>query len=75
MKLNSITSQELLQLANENNFQITPEQANQLVALIKGKNINIFNPKERLNLLKQVAIITNNETAKKVNEMFQQFMQ
>ncbi|MDF2606159.1 MAG: hypothetical protein K0S34_349 [Bacillales bacterium] len=73
-KLNSITPQELLNLANQNNFQISTAQAVQLAGLLHGKNINIFDSSARINLLKQVAKITNTSTAQKVNEMFMEFM-
>jgi hypothetical protein len=73
-KLNTITPQELLNLASQNNFQISTTQATQLASLIQGKNINIFDSNARINLLKQVARITNTSTAQKVNEMFMEFM-
>jgi hypothetical protein len=73
-KLNTITPQELLNLASQNNFQISTTQATQLASLIQGKNINIFDSNARINLLKQVARITNTTTAQKVNEMFMEFM-
>ncbi|MCY8096988.1 DUF2624 family protein, partial [Bacillus atrophaeus] len=40
---------------------------------MNGKNINIFDDQERLQLLKKVENITSKETANTVNELFKQF--
>jgi hypothetical protein len=44
------------------------------VKIIRGKNINIFNDAERIDLLKRVAAITSPATAQKVNQLLQQFI-
>ncbi|MEH7664115.1 DUF2624 family protein, partial [Bacillus velezensis] len=48
-------------------------QAAEVAALMHGKNINIFDEQERLRLLKKVETITSKETARKVDELFNQF--
>ncbi|WP_243386303.1 DUF2624 domain-containing protein [Bacillus kexueae] len=74
-KINSLKYDELLNYAKQHQIPLTETQARQIVKLIRGKNINIFNDQERLQLLKQVANITSNETAQKVNKMFMEFIQ
>jgi hypothetical protein len=73
-KLNRITKDELLKLAKNHNISITSQQAEQIVGLIRGKNINIFNTTERARLIKDVAKITSPEVARKVNKLFQEFI-
>ena len=49
-------------------------QADQIVGLMKGKNINIYDNDERLALLKQIAQVTSPATAQQVNTLFQQLL-
>ncbi|WP_456278263.1 DUF2624 domain-containing protein [Bacillus sp. AK128] len=72
-KLNRITKEELLKLAKKHQISITSQQAEQVVVLIRGKNINIFNSSERTRLLKEIAKITSPDVAKKINRIFQDF--
>lgn len=73
-KLNNITTKELLKYSQEYQVSITPEQAEQIVTLIHGKNINIYDTDARLYLLKQIAKVTSPATAQKVNTLFQQLL-
>jgi len=41
---------------------------------MKGKNINIYDNNERLELLKQIAKVTSPATAQQVNTLFQQLL-
>ncbi len=49
-----MTPKELLKYSKEYEIPITTEQADQIVLLMKGKNINIYNTDERLELLKKL---------------------
>ncbi|MCM3596253.1 DUF2624 domain-containing protein [Metabacillus idriensis] len=73
-KLNSLDADGLLQLAKQNSLAIDRTQAQQIVRIIRGKNINIFDDAERIRLLKKVAAITSPATAQQVNQLFQQFI-
>ncbi|MBS2969717.1 DUF2624 domain-containing protein [Metabacillus sp. KIGAM252] len=73
-KVNSITADELLQLAKQNQLSINPAQAVQIVKVIKGKNVNIFNENERRKLLASIAAITSTATAQQVDLLFKQFV-
>ncbi|WP_407638515.1 DUF2624 domain-containing protein [Bacillus alveayuensis] len=73
-KLNNLQYDELLSYANQYEIPLTESQAKQIVKVIKGKNLNIFDDKERLNLLKLVAKITSPDVAQKVNQLFLEFV-
>ncbi|MEC2076541.1 DUF2624 domain-containing protein [Metabacillus fastidiosus] len=73
-KVNNLTTDELLQLAKKHRISISRPQANEIVKLINGQNIDIYNDVERANLLKQIAGITSVKTAQEVNKIFLQFI-
>ncbi len=73
-KLNHISTKELLKYSKEYDVPITTAQADQIVGLMKGKNINIYDNDERLALLKQIAQVTSPATAQQVNTLFQQLL-
>ena len=58
-KLNHISTKDLLKYSKEYEVPITTAQADQIVVLMKGKNINIYDNDERLELLKQIAKVTS----------------
>ena len=74
-KLNHISTKELLKYSKEYDVPITTAQADQIVGLMKGKNINIYDNDERLARLKQLAQVTSPATAQQVNTLFQQLLQ
>ncbi|MGQ0517512.1 DUF2624 domain-containing protein [Bacillus sp. D-CC] len=63
-----------MKYSKEYDVPITTAQADQIVGLMKGKNINIYDNDERLALLKQIAQVTSPATAQQVNTLFQQFL-
>ena len=69
-KLNQIQPEDLMKYAKEIDETLTPDQAQKEASLVNGKNINIFNPNERLELLKKISQITNPQVARKLNELF-----
>ncbi|WP_191560799.1 DUF2624 domain-containing protein [Metabacillus idriensis] len=73
-KLNSMDADGLLQLAKQNSLSIDRIQAQAIVKIIRGKNINIFDDAQRISLLKKVAAITSPATAQQVNQLLQQFI-
>ncbi len=73
-KLNHISTKELLKYSKEYDVPITTAQADHIVGLMKGKNINIYDNDERLALLKQIAQVTSPATAQQVNTLFQQLL-
>ncbi|MCM3795422.1 MULTISPECIES: DUF2624 domain-containing protein [Priestia] len=73
-KVNNITPKELLKYSKQYNIPITDQQAQTLVSVIRQQPVNIYNLEERRNLIKQIAQVTDRETARRVNELFQQLM-
>ncbi|HDX9577589.1 TPA: DUF2624 domain-containing protein [Bacillus pseudomycoides] len=73
-KINNMTSKELLKYSKEYEVPITSEQADKIATLIQGKQINIYNVQERLQLLKQIAIVTSPSTAQQINTLFQKLI-
>ncbi|MBQ4865253.1 DUF2624 domain-containing protein [Priestia megaterium] len=73
-KVNNITPKELLKYSKQYNIPITDQQAHTLVSVIRQQLVNIYNLEERRNLIKQIAQVTDRETARRVNELFQQLM-
>ncbi|MCP8967148.1 DUF2624 domain-containing protein [Ectobacillus ponti] len=73
-KLNNATPEDLLKLSSEHGIALTPAQAQKCAALIKGKNINIYNPAERVELIKQIAKVTSPATAQQVNALLQKLL-
>lgn len=73
-KLNNMTSKELLKYSVEYGVSITNEQADKIVTLIQGKQINIYDNQERLQLLKQIAKVTSPATAQQINTLFQKLI-
>ncbi|MFB9761813.1 DUF2624 domain-containing protein [Ectobacillus funiculus] len=73
-KLNNITTNELLKLSKEYQIPITEDQAQKIVSLIKGKNINIYSHIERIELIKQIAQVTSPATAQQVNTLLQNLL-
>jgi hypothetical protein len=72
-KLNRLTKDDLLKYSKQHDITLTSQQVEKIVGLIRGKNINIFEPNERVRLIKQVAKITSPDVAKKVNQLFLEF--
>jgi len=72
-KINSITGRELLKYGKQFQISITNEQAEQIAAHLRGKNVNIFNDGERKNLINELANIVGNEKANEINRLFVSF--
>ena len=69
-----MTTKELLKYSKEYAVSITTEQAEQIVPLLKGQNVNIYDTGERLELLKKIAKVTSTATAQQINTLFQQLL-
>ncbi|CUB26097.1 hypothetical protein BN2127_JRS7_00328 [Bacillus subtilis] len=72
-RLNQATADDLLKYSKQYGISLTRPQAIEVANLLYGKNVNIFNERERTRLLKQVEAITSKETAQTVDELFKQF--
>lgn len=70
-KLNGITAEELMNYSKEYDIAITAKQCQQVVTLMKGQNINIYDVSERIQLIKKIADVTSLKTAQQVNALLQ----
>ncbi|MBO8176830.1 DUF2624 domain-containing protein [Aeribacillus pallidus] len=73
-KINHITKEELLKYSKQYQIPMNEDQAKKVVSFLRGKNYNVFDPKQREQLVREIAKIVGPETARKVNELFLQFI-
>lgn len=66
-KINQITIPELYKYCAQYEITINQLQAEQVIGVIHSKWVDIYNPKDRMELLNNIAQISNVETAQKVN--------
>ena len=69
-KINTITADELLKYADQFQIKVTRAQAKKVAEYFRGKNINIFDDKERAQLVRTIAKLAGPETARQVNKLF-----
>ncbi len=72
-KISTITGDELLKFARQFQLEVTKEQAEKIAAYLRKKQINIFNTRERVQLIKEIAKVSGPEVAKEVNRLFVMF--
>lgn len=74
-KMKSMTVDELLKYSKQYRISITKDEARKIVKMIRDlkTNVNIFDVKERKELLKKVAKITSPKVAKQLNTLFINF--
>ncbi|KKK33172.1 tRNA methyltransferase [Mesobacillus campisalis] len=72
-KINTITGEELMKYASQFQIAINTRQAEKIAQYLRSKQVNIFEPRERAALVKEIAKIAGPETAKEVNKLFIQF--
>lgn len=73
-KINTITTEELLRYANIFKISITESQAAQIAKYLRGRQVNIFDDKERAILIKEIARTAGVETAREVNRLLLELM-
>ncbi|WP_338451596.1 DUF2624 domain-containing protein [Niallia oryzisoli] len=73
-KINTITKEELLRYANIFKISISESQAAQIAKYLRGRQVNIFDDKERAILIKEIARTAGVETAKEVNRLLLELM-
>ena len=70
MKINGITGRELMKYGRQFDIHVTEKQAETIASFVRGKNMNIFNDRDRAKVIKEIAKVAGPETAKKVNRLF-----
>jgi hypothetical protein len=72
-KVNTITTDELLKYADQFSISVCRAEAKKIAEYLRGRQVNIFDQKQRIILIKEIAKVTGPETAKEVNKLFIQF--
>ncbi|MDR7075017.1 hypothetical protein J2Y03_000005 [Neobacillus niacini] len=72
-KMNTITGDELFKYAEQFNIKVNRQQAYKVAQYLRGKNVNIFDDRERSALIKEIAKIAGPETAREVNKLLVKF--
>jgi hypothetical protein len=72
-KINTITGDELFNYAEQFNIRVNRQQAYKIAQYLRGKNVNIFDDRERAVLIKEIAKTAGPEAAREVNKLFVQF--
>ncbi|WP_010531010.1 DUF2624 domain-containing protein [Lentibacillus jeotgali] len=70
-KLKQLSPDELLHYAHQYNFSITRKQAQEITAYLKQHPIEPFEPEYRAKMFKELARITDKDTANKAQTLFQ----
>ncbi|MFD9627834.1 DUF2624 family protein [Peribacillus muralis] len=69
-KINNIRPHELLSLASQHKVALTQKQAQDITALLAGKNINIFDIRQRQTVLGQITNVAGASTAREIESLF-----
>ncbi|MFJ7637227.1 DUF2624 family protein [Peribacillus sp. NPDC097264] len=69
-KINQIRPDELLSLAKQHQISLTQKQASDITALLAGRNINIFDIRQRQNVLGQITQVAGANTARAIETLF-----
>ncbi|MEJ9210025.1 DUF2624 domain-containing protein [Bacillus smithii] len=73
-KISTMTGTELYKWGKQFKISITKEQAEAIAAHLRGKKIDLFDDKQRTQLIKEIAKIIGPKKAKEINELFILFM-
>jgi|GEM_PF-1255116 len=74
-KLKQLTKEELLELANKYHFNLTFDEAYQIIHYIQTNSIDPFSTYGRNELVLELTQITNKETALQANQLFVQMIE
>ncbi len=69
-KVNQLTTTELIQYGKQYGFTLTKAEAEKILKYIRSKSLDPFKEEDRLKLLKKIAQITDDQTAKKAHKLF-----
>ncbi|MFK2824384.1 DUF2624 family protein [Bacillus sp. B190/17] len=72
-KVQMITGDELLKYAEGFDIPLKREEAERIASRLRRKKVDLFNEYERESLLREIAIITNEQTAKKLSKLLTMF--
>jgi hypothetical protein len=73
-KVNNLSVSELMSLSKKYNMNITQQHATQILTILREQHVNIFNPQERIQLLKRIEKVVGRQTAQQINKLFMSFI-
>lgn len=73
-RLKSLSEQELVKYASDYGFSISTEEARQITQYVKNNDIDPFQSSGRMALLKELTKITDIETARKAQRLFNEII-
>lgn len=73
-KIKQLSPRELLYYANEYGFELSPNEADEIVYFLQTESIDPFTIEGQKHLLENLSIITNQNTAQKAYQLFRQLI-
>lgn len=73
-KAQTITGDELLKYAKGLDIPLKREEAEKIASRLRSRKVDLFDEYERANLLREIAAITNKQTAQKLNKLLTTFL-
>ncbi|WP_078552801.1 DUF2624 family protein [Bacillus alkalicellulosilyticus] len=73
MKVNSLTKQELLGLAQQHNISLTPDQATQVMTVLKSENIDVTNQQQVQRIISRLKNEVDPHVSNVVSQLLQQY--
>lgn len=74
-KIKQLTPEELLHYAKQYGFSITDSEAQSIASYVKSHPLDPFNSNDRMKMLQELTRITNADTAKKAQRLFNELIQ
>lgn len=69
-KMKNLTPSELISYGKQYGFHLTTAEADEIIRYVQKRNLDPFKEEDRLRLLKKIAKIKDEQTAKKANQLF-----
>ncbi|GAA0441019.1 MAG: DUF2624 domain-containing protein [Bacillota bacterium] len=73
-KLAQLTAPELLHYSNQYGFSLSNNEAQQIITYLKKNNVDPFSSHGREKMLRDLALITDQATAKKAQKLFNELI-
>lgn len=74
-KVNSLSSQDLLQLATQYNISLSPKQADQVIAILRSEQINVADQAQIQRILQRLQTEVDSHVSSVIQQLLQQFSQ
>ncbi|TQS74560.1 DUF2624 domain-containing protein [Ornithinibacillus gellani] len=75
MKVKQLKKRDLIHYGNTYGFSLTDQEASQIIHYIQTQPLDLFSIQGRKNMLRELAAITNEQTAAKAERLFYEIVQ